>query len=232
MTPQKKLSITQWAQEDRPREKFLAQGAKALTNAELVAILLGSGNATENAVDLAKRMLTACGGDLTSLFAASGAKLMEFNGIGEAKATTLCAAAELARRYNAERSTQAPVYVRSSDEAHRVLAPLMAGLPHEEFWVITLNTKKKVIGASRVMSGGLDTVGVDRRLVFGKALEDKASGIIVAHNHPSGDPTPSNADRQLTQKLAAAGETLGIPVFDHIVVGGDRYYSFADEEEM
>ncbi len=223
-----KLSIKSWAEEDRPREKLLQKGRQSLTNAELVAILIGSGSREESAVDLSKRILQSTKNNLNELGKTSLVELMKFKGIGEAKAITICAALELGRRRQNADILEKP-QIKSSHDAHQVMAAILADLPHEEFWVAYLNRANKVIHREQISLGGVAGTVVDAKIIFKKALEQLASGIILFHNHPSGNLKPSQADINITKKLKKAGLTLDINVLDHLIISERGYYSFADE---
>ena len=225
------LSIKAWAEEDRPREKLLLRGRQALTDAELIAILLGSGSRRETALGLAQRLLGTVGHDLNQLGKCTLRELMKFHGIGEAKAITITAALELGRRRQLTPLRDRP-QIRSSADAYRQLAPLMAELPHEACWILCLNRANKVIHRACISTGGTAGTVVDAKLIFRQALEWKAVAIILAHNHPSGNLQPSQADCDLTAKLVAAGKTLDLLVLDHLVVAEGGYYSFADEGRL
>lgn len=226
--PPPSLPITAWAEDDRPREKLLNKGRIALSDAELLAILLGSGSRNETAVDLAKRILVSVGYNLNELGKLNLADLMKFKGVGEAKAITIAAALELGRRRQSSDLLEIPV-VRSSKDAFLVIAPLLQDLPHEEFWILLLNKANKVIGKEQVSVGSTDATIADARIIFRKAIEGKATALILCHNHPSGSLRPSQPDVDLTRKLKDAGSLLGVPVVDHLIVVDQRYFSFADE---
>jgi len=226
--PSPSLPITAWAEDDRPREKLLNKGRLSLSDAELLAILLGSGSRNESAVDLAMRVLKSVDNNLNALGRCSLVDLMKFKGIGEAKAITIAAALELARRRQTAGFMELPV-IRGSRDAYLAIASVLEDLPHEEFWILFLNKGNKVIGKEQLSIGGTDATIVDAKIVFRKAIEAKAAAIVVCHNHPSGTIRPSQADVELTKKLKNAGEVLGIPVLDHIIVVDKGYFSFADE---
>ncbi len=223
-------SIKDWAEEDRPREKMLIKGREALSDAELVAILLGSGSRSESAVALAKRILEEAK-NLDDLGRKPLDFLMSFKGIGEAKAITIAAALELGRRRQIA-MPEKKVKIRSSQQAYDVLGPLLVDLPHEEFWIVCLNRANMVISKEKVSTGGVAGTVVDAKIVFALALRQSASSIIMYHNHPSGQIQPSHQDISLTKKLAAAGDLLDIKVQDHIIVGQEGYYSFIDEDML
>jgi DNA repair protein RadC len=227
--PKEKLSIKSWAEEDRPREKLLLKGKKQLTDAELLAIILGSGNRDESALGLAKRILQAYAADLNELGRSSIRELTErFNGVGEAKAISIIAALELGQRRKLL-SLQSRPLISSSKEAYLALAPLLMDLETEEFWILLLNQANRMIGREKISAGGLAITSVDSRVVFKKALECNATSIVLCHNHPSGNLRPSQADLDLTQRMRKAGEQLEILVQDHLIVSEAGYYSFADE---
>ena len=223
--------IRSWAEDDRPREKLLAKGRSVLTDAELIAILFGSGSRNDTAVDLAKRVLSSQGNNLDTLGKMSVKDLMEFKGIGEAKAIGLIAALELGRRRKAT-SAQKRTRISSSQDAFNEVYPVMADLPHEEFWILLLNRANEVIGKNNLSKGGVSGTVVDAKIIFKMATEKLASAIILAHNHPSGNLRPSQADVGLTNKLRDAGNILDIPVLDHLIIGNGAYYSFKDEGKL
>lgn len=222
------FSIKNWSHDDRPREKLRDKGKAALSDAELVAIIIGSGNRDESAVQLCKRILGSVGHNLGALSKLSLSQLTEFKGIGEAKAITIIAALELGRRRRASEALQHDK-INSSHSVFELMQPLIGELPHEEFWVLYLNNSNKVLQKNQLSKGGITGTLVDVRLVLKTALEVGAVGIILAHNHPSGTLQPSQADRQITQKLKNAGESLDIKILDHLIITENAYLSFADE---
>lgn len=225
---EQKITIKAWAEEDRPREKLLALGRRNLTDAELIAILIGSGSTTESAVDLSKRILHSCNNNLASLAKLSVQDLSKFKGIGEAKAISIIAALELGRR----RKDTELLYedkITTSRDAFNLLSPYFADLLHEEFWVLMLNKANKVISKNLISKGGQAGTVVDPKIIFKAALEHNAASILLAHNHPSGNLKPSQADLDLTKKLKAAGKLLDITVLDHLIFAGNSFMSFADE---
>jgi DNA repair protein RadC len=226
--PLPNLPITAWAEDDRPREKLLAQGRQVLSDAELIAILIGSGSRDESAVSLSQRILDSVGKNLNELGKRPIAELMKFKGIGEAKAITIAAALELGRRRSTADLPDRPE-IKGSRDAYQLLAPLLLDLPHEESWVLFLSKKNKVIGKTKLSVGGTDATIMDAKIVFRKALEGMAAAIIVAHNHPSGTLRPSQADIDLTRKMKTVGEAIGLPLVDHIIIADGGYYSFLDE---
>ena len=223
-----KLSIKDWAIEDRPREKLIAKGLQSLSDAELIAILIGSGNREETAVELSKRILKSAGNNLNTLGKLNLNDLQKFKGIGDAKAITIVAALELGRRRKLSEIIEKKI-VRSSKDIFEFFHPILADLPHEEFWVVFLNQSNKIIDKYRVSQGGIAGTVIDVRLIMKAAIEKLASGIILCHNHPSGNLKPSKSDIDITKKLRDAGEIMEIKVLDHIIVTDESYFSFADE---
>ena len=222
------FSIKNWSEDDQPREKLLQKGRSALSDAELIAILIGSGNRNESAVDLSKRILAFANNNLNELGKLSIKQLTEFKGIGEAKAITIVAAMELGRRRRIEEALEKN-QISSSANAFELLQPIIGELPHEEFWIIYLNNSNKVIQTIQLSKGGITGTLVDIRLALKVALEVVATSIILAHNHPSGTLNPSEADKQLTQKLKTASESLDIKILDHLIITEKAYFSFADQ---
>ena len=222
------LGIKSLAEEDRPREKLLSKGKGSLSDAELLAILLGSGSREESAVGLAQSILHSIGNNLNELGKCSVAGLKKFKGVGEAKAIAIVAAMELARRRQLSRIYEKP-QVSCSQDAFNAVAPLLMDLPREEFWILLLNRANRIIGRERISQGGVAGTVVDAKVVFGAAVEGKACSIVLCHNHPSGNLNPSQADIDLTRKLKKAGETLDTMVVDHLIIGDGGYFSFADE---
>ncbi|WP_445732510.1 RadC family protein [Mariniflexile sp.] len=222
------FSIKNWSQDDQPREKLLYKGKAALSDAELVAILIGSGSRNESAVDLCKRILASADNNLNKLGKLSIKQLMEFKGIGAAKAITIAAALELGRRRRGEEALEKKK-ISSSKSVFELMQPIIGELQHEEFWIIYLNNSNKVIQKSQLSKGGITGTLVDVRLVLKTALEVGATGLILAHNHPSGTLKPSEADKQITNKLKIAAQSLDIKVLDHLIITENAYFSFADE---
>ena len=225
------LKIKAWAEEDRPREKFASKGKNILSDAELLAILIGSGNRKESAVDLSKRILASVSNNLNELGKADLSDLMEFNGIGEAKAITIAAALELGRRRKVAEAIKRPK-IDSSESAFNQISAELSDLKHEEFWILLLNQQNQVIDKRPISSGGVSSTIADAKLIFKPALEKLASSLILCHNHPSGNLKPSQADISLTKKLVEAGKTLDVTVLDHLIVANNKYFSFADEGLM
>ena len=225
-----KLSIKQWAEEDRPREKLLLKGASALTDSELLAILIGSGNDRESAVELSKRILQKADNDLHQLGRFEIKDFINsFRGIGSAKAVTIVAALELGRRRKDTEKSKCKK-ITSSLSAYDILSPILSDLQYEEVWVLLLNNANHVIAPIQVSKGGIATTAVDNRVILREALNRYASGIVLAHNHPSGNCQPSPEDMKLTQKLKEAAQTMNIVLFDHLVIAGKTYFSFADND--
>jgi len=226
-----RVKIKQWSEQDRPREKLLASGRRALSDAELVAILIGSGSNEETAVELSKRILFDLDNDLNKLAKLSMNDLCCYKGIGEAKAISIMAAMELGRRRKEAGFAEMPS-IKSSEDAYHVLKSIYADLGHEEFWVLLLNTGNKVIAKELVSKGGIGMVAVDIRLLFQRVLQTRATGLILSHNHPSGALQPSDADRSLTRKIVEAAQVLDIRILDHLIISDEGYYSFLDHDEL
>ena len=222
------FSIKNWSQYDQSREKLLYKGKAALSDAELVAILIGSGSRNESAVELCKRILASVDNNLSELGKLSIKQLMEFKGIGEAKAITIAAALELGRRRRGEEALEKKK-ITTSASVFELMQPVIGELNHEEFWIVYLNNSNKVIQKNQLSKGGITGTLVDVRLVLKNALEVGATGLILAHNHPSGTLKPSEADKQITSKLKLAAESLDIKVLDHLIITENAYFSFADE---
>lgn len=227
----KPLRIKSWSPEDRPREKLSLKGAGALTDAELLAILIGSGTSRLSAVDVSKKVLQSAGNSLHTLAKLTAKDLIKVNGIGEAKALTIVAAMELGRRRKESDPRSAPK-VSSSKDAYDHLCGDLMDLSHEEFWILLLNRANHIIRKKRISEGGVSGTVADPKIIFKMALEELASGIIVAHNHPSGNMTASQSDIDLTKKLKEAGRFLEIQLLDHLIICGQKYVSFADEGIM
>lgn len=228
MEDKRKLSINQWALKDRPREKMMEKGASALSDAELLALLIGSGNTEESAVALMRRLLSSCENNLNSLAKWEMADYARFKGMGPAKSLTIMAALELGRRRKLQSVEERP-RIRSSNDIYEIFQPLLGDLDREEFWVLLLNQAGGLIGRVRVSTGGIDGTYADVRMILREALLQRATQMAVVHNHPSGNNRPSQEDRTLTEQLRRAGETMRIRLIDHVIVCEDCYYSFADE---
>ncbi|AZQ45019.1 RadC family protein [Nonlabens ponticola] len=225
------ISIKDWSQEDRPREKLLKKGASALSEVELLAILLGSGTVSISAVDLSRQILNNADNSLQQLGLKSLKELQKHKGIGEAKAITIAAAMELGRR----RAMELPekiTRISCSDDAFKLLQPSLGELKHEEFWILLLDNSHKVLDTHQLSKGGITATHVDTRLIYRKAIEMGAVALILAHNHPSGSLKPSAPDKHITQKIQEAGKMLDIKVLDHVIVTARDFYSFADNGIM
>lgn len=231
MSTDHKLTITDWALADRPREKLMAHGADTLTNAELLSILIGSGSTKETAVQLMSRVLHHCGDNLNTLGKLSVPDLMAYNGIGEAKAVTIVAACELGRRRQRERPEVRPA-MRSADDIYQYMHTRMQDLDVEEAWVLLLNQACKLIKAMRISHGGISETAVDVRVIMREALLCNATVIALCHNHPSGNPRPSGDDDRLTQNVQKACQTMRIYLLDHLVITDGQYYSYREEGKL
>ncbi|MDX2413602.1 MAG: DNA repair protein RadC [Bacteroidales bacterium] len=221
------LKIKDWALEDRPREKLLYKGIAALSDAELIAILLGSGNNEQSAVDLARDVLKLADNKLMKLGKLGIGDLQQLKGVGEVKAINIMAAMELGRRRKASDITD-DQKIRSSNDVYALFHPLLSDLSYEEFWLIYLNRSNKVISRLKISQGGISGTITDVRLIMKKALEVLASSIIICHNHPSGNREPSDADKRITQKIKEAASYFDISLLDHLIVTDNGFYSFAD----
>ena len=221
------IKITDWAVEDRPREKFIQNGTASLSDAELLAILISSGTKDKSAVDLGRELLGIANNNLNNLGKLTIADLRKVRGIGIARAVTIAAALELGRRRKLSEVQYVP-QIRSSKDVSDIFQPLQADLLHEEFWILFLNRSNKVISRMKLSQGGISGTVTDVRLVMKKAIECLASGIIVCHNHPSGNLNPSESDSKITQKIKEAGNLMDIQLLDHLIISDKDYYSFAD----
>jgi len=229
MEENKHFSIKNWSEDDQPREKLLYKGKNALSDAELVAILIGSGSRNESAVELCKRILQQNNNQLHQLQKQSIQQLIQFKGIGEAKAITIVAALELAKRLQLS-ETKELTKIGSSEDVFKLMQPIIGDLPHEEFWVLLLNNSNKVIYKLQLSKGGLTQTVVDIRMLFKTALEHLATALILVHNHPSGQLVASGADKDITQKIKLAGNSLDIKLLDHLIITQTGYFSFADDD--
>ena len=223
-------SIKKWSLDERPREKLIETGGVSLSDAELLAILLGSGSRNESAVDLAKRILNYVQNNLTELGRLGVEDFMQFKGVGEAKAVTLCSSFELARRKKNEILER--VKITSASDVFNEISPYVSDLNHEEFWVLYLNRANIILRKNRISSGGVSGTVVDQKIILKKALLYLASSIVLVHNHPSGNLNPSIQDKKVTKKMKLACELLEINLLDHLIIAGNSYYSFADELEL
>ena len=223
-----KLSIKSWDAADRPREKLSTKGCSALSDSELLAILIGSGSRNESAVELCKRILKSVNNNLNTLGKCTVSDLQKFKGIGEAKAITIVAALELSRRRKAEEPEKRD-QITSSKDAYNSIKTYLEDLPHEEFWVLLLNRSNKIISFKKISSGGISGTVADVRIILKYAIELLASSLILCHNHPSGNKQPSQSDIDLTKKISNAAKLIDISVIDHLIVTDNSFFSFADE---
>jgi DNA repair protein RadC len=221
------LKISEWAVEDRPREKLIRKGIYSLSDAELLAILISSGTRKKSAVDLGRELLGMVNNNLNSLGKLSVADLLKIRGIGPARAVTIAASLELGRRRNLAMLPDTN-HIKSSKDVADIFLPLLSDLSHEEFWMLFLNRSNRVIDRMKLSQGGISGTVTDVRIIMKKALELLASGIIVCHNHPSGNMNPSESDAKITQKIKEAGNLMDIQLLDHLIISGKEYYSFAD----
>lgn len=231
MELEKRLTIREWAEDDRPREKLLNKGATALSEAELLAILISSGNKEESAVELCKRILSDNHNNLNELARLSISDLEKYKGIGEAKAISIVAALEIGKRRKTTEVLDRKKITQSSD-LFELFEPILQDLNHEEFWVSFMNGANKVLDTKRLTQGGMRQTVVDVPMLLRMGLERSAHAIAVAHNHPSGENYPSKEDLSITQKIKTGCEAVGIRILDHIIIAGGKYYSFADEGKL
>ena len=220
--------ITQWAEEDRPREKLVTKGVASLSNAELLAIIMRSGSPEDNAVELARKILADVKNNLSELGKATLTQLKNYRGVGEAKAIGIIAALELGRRRNTGEIIEKKKIITSRD-IFMLFHPMLSDLPHEEFWILFLNNSGRIMDMQRLSVGGLENTPVDVRLIMKMTIEQLASRIALCHNHPSGNITPSKQDMSVTRKVREGGALLDITLIDHVIVADNKYYSFADE---
>lgn len=231
-TDDKRLTIREWAEDDRPREKMLRKGPQSLSDAELLAILIGSGNRDESAVELSRRIMHECQDNINELAQLSIADLCKrFKGIGEAKAITIKAALEIGKRRKTGEVLERKKITTSAD-LFDLFEPQLVDLPHEEFWIGLLNGANKVIEIKRLTQGGSRQTVVDIPMLLKMALEKSAQAVVVAHNHPSGQNRPSHEDEVITRRIKTGCEAIGITLLDHIIIAKGQYYSFADEGKM
>jgi DNA repair protein RadC len=221
------LKITDWAEEDRPREKLLQKGTASLSDAELLAILISSGTKNKSAVDLGRELLLMVNNNLNNLGKLTIEDLKKLHGIGSARAVTIAAALELGRRRKLS-DAENVIQIKCSKDVSDIFQPLLADLQYEEFWILFLNRSNKVINRMKLSQGGISGTVTDVRMVMKKAIEYLASGIIVCHNHPSGNLNPSESDSKITQKIKDAGNLMDIQLLDHLIISEKDYYSFAD----
>lgn len=223
-----RFGIKSWAEEDRPREKLIEKGRHVLTEAELIAILIGSGSKDETAVELSKRILASVGNNLNDLGKLSIHELVKFKGIGEAKAISVLAAMELGRRRK-EAEVAKRERITTSKDVYDIMKSILLDLPHEEFWLLMLNRANRVIKKELISRGGVSGTVVDTKIIFKAAVENYACSIIICHNHPSGNMKPSDADIRITKNIKEAGKLMEIPLLDHLIVAENGFFSFADE---
>lgn len=223
------ISIKSWAEDDRPREKLLTKGRQSLSDAELIAILIGSGNRDETAVELSRRILLSVDNSLNELGKLTVTDLMKFKGVGDAKAISIIAALELGRRRKETEITKREKIV-SSKTAYEIMKSTFMDLPHEEFWMLMLNRSNNVIKKELISRGGVAATIVDVKIILKSAIENLASGIILFHNHPSGNLKPSEHDIKITKEIKEAGKIMDIMLNDHLIITENGYYSFADEQ--
>ena len=225
------MKITEWAEEDRPREKLLKKGVFSLSDAELLAILISSGSRELSAVDLSRELLKLVNNNLNTLGKLSVEEISSIRGIGLAKAVTIVAAMELGRR---RQSAESPLdkQIKMSSDVFDIFQPMLADLSYEEFWAVFLSRANRVIGKMKISQGGVSGTVTDVRLIMKKAVESLSSGIIICHNHPSGNTTPSDADKKITKKIKEAASFFDIQLLDHVIIAGKNYYSFADNNDL
>ena len=222
------MSIKFLAEDDRPREKFLLKGKNSLSDAELLAIIMGSGNREDSAVELGRKILDFVQNNWHNLSLLQISDLMKFKGIGEAKAISIATALEIGRR-KASQEVPEKIQISSSSDLFKVLHPFLGDLQTEEFWAVFLNQSNRIVGKSRLSAGGINQSVVDVRILFKTALENLATGVVIAHNHPSGNLKPSQEDLKITKQISEAGKILNIQMLDHLIITQNSYLSFADE---
>ena len=222
------MSIKFLAEDDRPREKFLLKGKNALSDAELLAIIMGSGNREDSAVELGRKILNSVANNWHNLSLLSLSDLMKFKGVGEAKAISIAAALEIGHRRAAQEVPE-KIQIRESKDIYKVLQPYLSDLQTEEFWAVFLNQNNRIVGKARLSAGGINQSVVDVRILFKTALEHLSTAITIAHNHPSGNLKPSQEDLRITKQIADAGKILNIQLLDHLIISQNAYFSFADE---
>lgn len=231
MESNKKLSIKEWAIDDRPREKMMKKGIDALSNVELIAILFGTGTRNESAVELARKLLDTAGNNLNELAKLTLKDLQQIKGIGEAKAISVLTALELGKRRKIEKIIERKK-IQSSKDVFEIFGSLLGDLPYEEFWILLLNRSNSIIEKIKISQGGISGTVTDVRIILKQALDKMASGVILCHNHPSGNLKPSDSDASITQKLKDAGKLMDIVILDHIIITEKGYYSFADDGKI
>lgn len=227
-TRRNRLSIKEWNEQDRPREKLMSQGASALSDAELLAVLIGSGTVEHSAVEIGRQLLDSVGGSLVELGRKSLSELQTFNGIGLARGVSIAAALELGRRRGAA-DLPTPEYITGSTDIIATFHPLLSDLPHEEVWVMLLTRSKRIIERFRISQGGIEGSVIDPRIVIRRALDRNATGIILIHNHPSGNPAPGEQDMLNTRKVQQAASYFDMRLLDHVIIADTSAFSFAEE---
>jgi DNA repair protein RadC len=231
MTEYSNLKIKDWALEDRPREKLIKKGVQSLSDAEIIALLIGSGSRNETAVELSKKVLKSANNNLNELGKLNIEDLIKMKGIGEAKAITILAALELGKRRKIS-EVMTKKKITQSKDIFELFQPILGDLPHEEFWVLFLNRSNKIIEKIKISQGGVSGTVTDIKIILKQAIEKLASSVILCHNHPSGNKNPSKADDSITNKLKQGSELLDIQVLDHIIIADLEYYSYADEGKL
>lgn len=225
------MKMKELCEDERPREKMLSKGAGALSNAELLAILIRTGTKERNALEIARDLMTRCGGRLSEAAVLSVDELCATRGIKVNKAVGIKAALELGRRFLEEKNKEDTGRITTPHNVNDLMFPSLKGLQHEECWVIFLNRSNRIIARERISTGGMNSTVLDNRIILRKALEKRATGIILVHNHPSGDPTPGNEDVKCTERLKKAAEAFEISLIDHIIISDTKFFSFADERQ-
>ncbi len=225
------LTIKDWAIEDRPREKLLKKGVQSLSDAEIIALLIGSGTRNESAVELSKKVLKSANNNLNELGKLHIPELTKMKGIGEAKAITILAALELGRRRKIS-DVLTKRKITQSKDVYELFQPVIGDLPHEEFWILLLNRSNRIIEKIKISQGGISGTVIDVKIILKQAVEKLASSVILCHNHPSGNKNPSNSDDSITNKLKQGGQLLDILVLDHIIIADIEYFSYADEGKL
>lgn len=225
------LTIKEWAVEDRPREKLLKKGVQSLSDAEIIALLIGSGTKNESAVGLSKKVLRSAGNNLNELGKLNIPELTKMKGIGEAKAITILAALELGRRRKVSEVLVKKKITQSKD-VYELFQPVIGDLPHEEFWILLLNRSNRIIEKMKISQGGISGTVIDVKIILKHAVDKLASSVILCHNHPSGNRNPSNADNSITSKLKEGSQLLDIQILDHIIIADIEYFSYADEGKL
>jgi len=225
------LTIKEWAVEDRPREKLLKKGVQSLSDAEIIALLIGSGTKNESAVELSKKVLRSASNNLNELGKLDIPELTKMKGIGEAKAITILAALELGRRRKVS-DVLIKKKISQSKDVYELFQPVIGDLPHEEFWILLLNRSNRIIEKIKISQGGVSGTVIDVKIILKHAVDKLASSVILCHNHPSGNRNPSGADNSITSKLKEGSQLLDIQILDHIIIADIEYFSYADEGKL